>query len=94
MNNFKLLSITLGIVLASGCNARINQSVSSTHCSRIHESIERADCYSRTGDFNDNLRERMEKVKAEEREKGKLDFKKKRDENKIENDEEGSKPIN
>ena len=56
------------------CGLNFNRHATTQHCSKILSSSERADCYSRTSDFNERLQDRMDREKAEEREKEKVDL--------------------
>ena len=61
--------------------------VSSDGCARSIESMERADYFNRTKEFNINLRERKEIEKIEEWKKSELNLELKVDENKEESEE-------
>ena len=53
-------------------------------CSRITASFERENCYERQQAFKDELREKQEKQKIEERKKSKLNFERKADKTLVE----------
>ena len=81
----KLVSILLVSMLISSCKGSFSQKVSSNRCAKIYESMQREDCYRKVSEFNNNLQERIDKAKREERKKQKLSFEPKEEEKLEEN---------
>lgn len=80
---FRKTKIILALFLLSACKynpygAGFKDSASQS-CTRIIESTQRANCYERANESYSKIQDRMDKVKKEEREKEKLDFKQKKE---------------
>jgi len=84
MKIIKSLTILLFLLLITSCAGSFK---SGNNCYAIIESMDREACFNREKEFKDNLRERKESEKIEEREKIKLNFDRKNNE-KVKEDEE------
>lgn len=80
MSTTKIITLSLIAVLISGCTGKWSPYANSYNCTKIHDSLERAQCYEGVTDFNDELSQKIkdvEKENKEAQEKEKLDLSKK-----------------